>query len=154
MVPSTSCNALIVCYICVYAVLQVVFEPQTQPEASKLGARLRSEWVVCVRGQLRLRKDPNPKMATGQQQQQQHRSCISVYSRGFRAPLLLIPVFNICRWSTLAAAAACCFVCAVSCWQQLLQHHMWTASHLLVVCTQPLLLASMAHGVAVLCRCR
>ncbi|KAF6263693.1 aspartyl-tRNA synthetase [Scenedesmus sp. NREL 46B-D3] len=45
--------------------LQVVFEPQTQPEASKLGARLRSEWVVCVRGQLRLRKDPNPKMATG-----------------------------------------------------------------------------------------
>ncbi|WIA28678.1 hypothetical protein OEZ86_011214 [Tetradesmus obliquus] len=45
--------------------LQVVFEPQTQPEASKLGARLRSEWVVCVKGQLRLRKDPNPKMPTG-----------------------------------------------------------------------------------------
>lgn len=54
-----------------HAVLQVVFEPQTQPEASKLGARLRSEWVVCVKGQLRLRKDPNPKMPTGEQQQQQ-----------------------------------------------------------------------------------
>ncbi|KAF8072660.1 aspS [Scenedesmus sp. PABB004] len=43
----------------------VVFEPQTQPEASKLGARLRSEWVVCVTGELRLRKDPNPKLPTG-----------------------------------------------------------------------------------------
>lgn len=53
------------------ACLQVVFEPQTQPEASKLGARLRSEWVVCVKGQLRLRKDPNPKMPTGGEDQQQ-----------------------------------------------------------------------------------
>eukprot|EP00879_Flechtneria_rotunda_P005085 GHRR01005363.1.p1 GENE.GHRR01005363.1~~GHRR01005363.1.p1 ORF type:complete len:690 (+),score=231.65 GHRR01005363.1:2113-4182(+) len=45
--------------------LQVVFEPQTEPEASRLGARLRSEWVVAIKGQLRLRKDPNPKMPTG-----------------------------------------------------------------------------------------
>eukprot|EP00775_Hariotina_reticulata_P010538 gene10538-10698_t len=45
--------------------LQVVFEPQAHPDASKVGARLRAEWVVCVRGKLRLRKDPNPKLPTG-----------------------------------------------------------------------------------------
>lgn len=45
---------------------QVVFEPQTHPEASKLGSRLRSEWVVAVKGQLRKRKDPNSKIKTGQ----------------------------------------------------------------------------------------
>lgn len=44
---------------------QVVFEPQAHPEASKLGARLRSEWVVAVTGQLRKRKDPNSKIKTG-----------------------------------------------------------------------------------------
>lgn len=45
--------------------MQVVFEPQSHPEASKLGARLRSEWVVAVTGQLRKRKDPNSKIKTG-----------------------------------------------------------------------------------------
>jgi hypothetical protein len=44
---------------------QVVFEPQTHAEASKVGSRLRSEWVVAVKGQLRLRKDPNSKIKTG-----------------------------------------------------------------------------------------
>jgi hypothetical protein len=44
---------------------QVVGEPQTHPEASRAAARLRSEYVVAVTGQLRVRKDPNPKLPTG-----------------------------------------------------------------------------------------
>ena len=47
------------------ALLQVVFEPASHPEASKTGARLRSEWVVAVTGTLRARKDPNTKIPTG-----------------------------------------------------------------------------------------
>ncbi len=41
-------------------------EPQSDPELAKTAARLRSEWVVCITGTLRLRKDPNPKIPTGQ----------------------------------------------------------------------------------------
>ncbi len=36
------------------------------PEVSRAAARLRNEYVVCVRGVLRARKDPNPKIPTGQ----------------------------------------------------------------------------------------
>lgn len=46
--------------------MQVVGEPQAHPEASKAAARLRGEWVVSIKGTLRLRKDPNPKLPTGQ----------------------------------------------------------------------------------------
>lgn len=49
---------------------QVVFEPQTHAEASKVGSRLRSEWVVAVKGQLRKRKDPNSKIKTGERDKQ------------------------------------------------------------------------------------
>jgi hypothetical protein len=75
--------------VAVCGVLQVVFEPQTQPEASKLGARLRSEWVVCVKGQLRLRKDPNPKMPTGEQQQLQHKTGVAAAAAAAAAIHLL-----------------------------------------------------------------
>lgn len=44
---------------------QVVCEPQTYPEVSKVAARLRNEYCVAVRGQLRLRKDPNNKIPSG-----------------------------------------------------------------------------------------
>lgn len=44
---------------------QVVFEPQSQPAAARVAARLRPEWVVAVSGSLRVRKDPNPRLDTG-----------------------------------------------------------------------------------------
>lgn len=47
-------------------IVQVICEPQTYPEVSKIASRLRNEYVVRVEGQLRLRKDPNTKLATGQ----------------------------------------------------------------------------------------
>ncbi|GLI62306.1 hypothetical protein VaNZ11_004913 [Volvox africanus] len=47
--------------------LQVICEPQSvPPEVSRTASRLRNEYVVCVRGVLRGRKDPNPKIPTGQ----------------------------------------------------------------------------------------
>ncbi|GBF87954.1 aspartyl-tRNA synthetase [Raphidocelis subcapitata] len=45
--------------------LQVVAEPQTHPEAARIAARLRPEYVVAISGTLRVRKDPNPKLPTG-----------------------------------------------------------------------------------------
>ncbi|GIL66265.1 hypothetical protein Vafri_19876 [Volvox africanus] len=47
--------------------LQVICEPQSvPPEVSRTASRLRNEYVVCVRGVLSARKDPNPKIPTGQ----------------------------------------------------------------------------------------
>ncbi|PNW78813.1 hypothetical protein CHLRE_09g390986v5 [Chlamydomonas reinhardtii] len=47
--------------------LQVICEPQSvAPEVSRTASRLRNEYVVCVKGVLRARKDPNPKIPTGQ----------------------------------------------------------------------------------------
>lgn len=47
--------------------VQIICEPQSvPPEVSRAAARLRNEYVVCVRGVLRARKDPNPKIPTGQ----------------------------------------------------------------------------------------
>ncbi|GLC42021.1 hypothetical protein PLESTF_000111700 [Pleodorina starrii] len=47
--------------------LQVICEPQSvPPEVSRTASRLRNEYVVCVRGVLRARKDPNPRIPTGQ----------------------------------------------------------------------------------------
>ncbi|EFJ50305.1 hypothetical protein VOLCADRAFT_58252 [Volvox carteri f. nagariensis] len=47
--------------------LQVMCEPQSvPPEVSRTASRLRNEYVVCVRGVLRARKDPNPRIPTGQ----------------------------------------------------------------------------------------
>ncbi|GFH05890.1 AA_TRNA_LIGASE_II domain-containing protein [Haematococcus lacustris] len=44
---------------------QVVCEPQSAPEVSRVASRLRNEYVISVTGQLRARKDPNAKLATG-----------------------------------------------------------------------------------------
>ncbi|GFR47627.1 hypothetical protein Agub_g9366 [Astrephomene gubernaculifera] len=47
--------------------LQVICEPQSAaPEVSRVASRLRNEYVVCVTGVLRARKDPNPRLPTGQ----------------------------------------------------------------------------------------
>ena len=46
-------------------ILQAVSVPGEYPEAHAAAERLRQEYVVRVEGELRLRKDPNPKMATG-----------------------------------------------------------------------------------------
>ena len=45
--------------------LQAVSVPGDHPQAHALAERLRQEYVVRCQGTLRLRKDPNPKMATG-----------------------------------------------------------------------------------------
>lgn len=44
----------------------MICEPQTYPEVSKVAARLRNEYVVCVEGVVRKRKDANPRLATGE----------------------------------------------------------------------------------------
>jgi len=46
---------------------QVVFNPQTAPEAHERAQSLRSEYVIAIRGEVRQRPDgqENPKMATG-----------------------------------------------------------------------------------------
>ena len=46
-------------------VLQVVSSDGDDERASALG-RLRAEYVVCIQGVVRARKDPNPNMATGE----------------------------------------------------------------------------------------
>lgn len=45
---------------------QVVIDPQTDPDLAAQAEKLRSEWVVAITGHIRLRKDPNPKLATGE----------------------------------------------------------------------------------------
>ena len=47
-------------------VVQVVVDPQADPALGAKAERLRAEWVVAVTGTLRLRKDPNPKLKTGE----------------------------------------------------------------------------------------
>eukprot|EP00983_Pelagomonas_calceolata_P089076 1157272-Pelagomonas_calceolata.AAC.4 len=44
---------------------RVVCEPQSSPEVARIIGRLRSEYVVCVKGSLRARRDPNKKIPTG-----------------------------------------------------------------------------------------
>ncbi len=49
-------------------VVQVVFRPETSPEAHERAGGLRSEWVILARGVVEARSDEtvNPKMATGE----------------------------------------------------------------------------------------
>ncbi|HLB73074.1 MAG TPA: OB-fold nucleic acid binding domain-containing protein, partial [Sedimentisphaerales bacterium] len=46
---------------------QLVFNPESQPEAHKLARSVRCEWVVAARGMVRPRSEgmENPKLATG-----------------------------------------------------------------------------------------
>ncbi|HPD45767.1 MAG TPA: aspartate--tRNA ligase [Anaerohalosphaeraceae bacterium] len=48
--------------------LQLVFDPQTQPEIHKVARNLRCEWVIAARGRVRRRTEgmENPKLATGE----------------------------------------------------------------------------------------
>ena len=45
--------------------IQAVSVPGEHLEAHARAERLRQEYVVRIEGELRLRKDPNPKMPTG-----------------------------------------------------------------------------------------
>jgi aspartyl-tRNA synthetase len=45
---------------------QVVCAPKTSPELSRVVSRLRNEYVVCAKGQVQARKDPNKNMPTGE----------------------------------------------------------------------------------------
>ena len=49
-------------------VVQVVFNPETAPEAHEVAARLRAEWVVQVSGEVRARPEgtENPNLPTGE----------------------------------------------------------------------------------------
>jgi len=46
-------------------VVQVVVADDASDHVSRVGERLRNEWVVSITGAVRERKDPNPKMKTG-----------------------------------------------------------------------------------------
>lgn len=46
--------------------LQVVSSPEAFPVATEAMERVRAEYVVRVAGTLRLRKDPNPQLPTGE----------------------------------------------------------------------------------------
>jgi aspartyl-tRNA synthetase len=46
-------------------IVQVIVDPQQQPEVAAKAERLRNEYVVAVSGTLRLRSDPNPRLKTG-----------------------------------------------------------------------------------------
>jgi len=46
-------------------IMQVVSQPGDHPEPHAVAERLRNEYVVCVKGEVRLRKDPNPTLPTG-----------------------------------------------------------------------------------------
>ncbi len=51
-----------------YGIVQLVFDPETYPEAHKLAEKARCEWVLAASGVVRPRGEglENPKLATGQ----------------------------------------------------------------------------------------
>ena len=51
-----------------YGLVQLVFDPETHPQAHKSARKLRSEWVISAKGTVRPRSEgmENPKMDTGQ----------------------------------------------------------------------------------------
>ena len=48
-----------------YGITQAIFEPTTHAEAAEFAKELRSEYVIAVRGTVRMRENPNPKLPTG-----------------------------------------------------------------------------------------
>lgn len=48
-----------------YGITQIVIHPDTHPDVADRAKTLRSEWVVWVRGIVRLRENPNPRIPTG-----------------------------------------------------------------------------------------
>ncbi|MBA7696934.1 Aspartate--tRNA ligase [subsurface metagenome] len=51
-----------------YGITQLVFDPESEPEAHKLARTVRCEWVIAAEGTVRPRGEglENPKLATGQ----------------------------------------------------------------------------------------
>lgn len=51
-----------------YGLTQLVFDPNLNPDTHAFGEKLRSEWVICIKGQVRPRLDGmnNPKLPTGE----------------------------------------------------------------------------------------
>ncbi len=49
-----------------YGLTQAIFEPTTHADVAELAKELRSEYVVAVRGTVRMRENPNSKLPTGQ----------------------------------------------------------------------------------------
>jgi len=48
-----------------YGITQIVIHPDTDPQLAERAKALRSEWVVWVRGTVRMRENPNPRIPTG-----------------------------------------------------------------------------------------
>ncbi len=48
-----------------YGITQFVVEPETQAELAERAKELKSEYVVWVKGKVRMRENPNPNMPTG-----------------------------------------------------------------------------------------
>ena len=51
-----------------FGLTQLVFDPEKNPQAHQTGEKLRPEWVLSVKGTVRLRREgmANPKLATGE----------------------------------------------------------------------------------------
>jgi len=51
-----------------YGLVQLVFDPETHPEAHEMARKIRSEWVIATAGTVRPRSEgmANPKMVTGE----------------------------------------------------------------------------------------
>jgi aspartyl-tRNA synthetase len=48
-----------------YGITQVVIMPDTHPELAARAKELRTEWVIWVKGNVRMRENPNPRIPTG-----------------------------------------------------------------------------------------
>lgn len=49
-----------------FGLTQLVFNPTENPEVHSTAAKLRSEWVISIRGEVRPREMANPKLSTGE----------------------------------------------------------------------------------------
>ena len=51
-----------------YGLTQIVFDPEKSPQSHALGEKLRSEWVISIKGVVIMRSEgmTNPKLATGE----------------------------------------------------------------------------------------
>jgi aspartyl-tRNA synthetase len=48
-----------------YGITQIVIQPDTHPEVAEKAKSLRNEWVLWIRGRIRMRENPNPRIPTG-----------------------------------------------------------------------------------------
>ena len=55
-----------------YGITQAVVERETMPEVGEIAKELRAEFVIAVKGTVRMRENPNPNIPTGLIQRAHH----------------------------------------------------------------------------------